>query len=171
MNFIGYLAIYYALAKRSDNLLLLTYPFDLRSSCWRESLQKIQLWLVRTGTDFFRNLRSKASFQMVLSQINFLICSANFKAWILLFRLCTFRKNVKQKKVQSKEKKPYTPFPPPQPPSKVSFFGSRVSFYINFGSRVSIFVHLFCALSLLYLNFIGRVLNIIKPSTLHSSTV
>ncbi|RVW61356.1 KRR1 small subunit processome component [Vitis vinifera] len=29
------------------------------------------------------------------------------------------RKNVKQKKVKSKEKKPYTPFPPPQPPSKV----------------------------------------------------
>ncbi|RWR96085.1 KRR1 small subunit processome component [Cinnamomum micranthum f. kanehirae] len=28
------------------------------------------------------------------------------------------KKNVKQKKVKSKEKKPYTPFPPPQPPSK-----------------------------------------------------
>lgn len=28
-------------------------------------------------------------------------------------------KNVKQKKVKSKEKKPYTPFPPPQPPSKI----------------------------------------------------
>ncbi|KAF8024484.1 hypothetical protein BT93_F1608 [Corymbia citriodora subsp. variegata] len=29
------------------------------------------------------------------------------------------KKNVKQKKVKTKEKKPYTPFPPPQPPSKV----------------------------------------------------
>ncbi|GFY90153.1 RNA-binding KH domain-containing protein [Actinidia rufa] len=29
------------------------------------------------------------------------------------------RKNVKQKKVKSKEKKPYTPFPPPQQPSKI----------------------------------------------------
>ncbi|PON46967.1 Ribosomal RNA assembly KRR [Parasponia andersonii] len=29
------------------------------------------------------------------------------------------RKNVKQKKTKSKEKKPYTPFPPPQQPSKV----------------------------------------------------
>lgn len=29
------------------------------------------------------------------------------------------KKNVKQKKVKSKEKKAYTPFPPPQPPSKV----------------------------------------------------
>ncbi|KAL5572540.1 hypothetical protein UlMin_022137 [Ulmus minor] len=29
------------------------------------------------------------------------------------------KKNVKQKKVKSKEKKPYTPFPPPQQPSKV----------------------------------------------------
>ncbi|WOG99879.1 hypothetical protein DCAR_0519235 [Daucus carota subsp. sativus] len=29
------------------------------------------------------------------------------------------KKNVKQKKVKSKEKKPYTPFPPEQPPSKV----------------------------------------------------
>eukprot|EP00262_Sarcandra_glabra_P011597 TRINITY_DN2820_c0_g2_i6.p1 TRINITY_DN2820_c0_g2~~TRINITY_DN2820_c0_g2_i6.p1 ORF type:complete len:383 (+),score=110.92 TRINITY_DN2820_c0_g2_i6:351-1499(+) len=29
------------------------------------------------------------------------------------------KKNVKQKKVQTKEKKPYTPFPPPQQPSKV----------------------------------------------------
>lgn len=29
------------------------------------------------------------------------------------------KKNVKQNKVKSKEKKPYTPFPPPQPPSKV----------------------------------------------------
>ncbi|KAI5651285.1 hypothetical protein M9H77_37290 [Catharanthus roseus] len=34
--------------------------------------------------------------------------------------LPTFKKkNVKQKKVKSKEKKPYTPFPPPQQPSKV----------------------------------------------------
>lgn len=30
------------------------------------------------------------------------------------------RKNVKQKKVKAKDKKPYTPFPPPQQPSKVS---------------------------------------------------
>ncbi|ERN07793.1 hypothetical protein AMTR_s00012p00142410 [Amborella trichopoda] len=30
------------------------------------------------------------------------------------------KKNVKQKKVKVKEKKPYTPFPPPQQPSKVS---------------------------------------------------
>ncbi|XP_071736997.1 KRR1 small subunit processome component-like [Rutidosis leptorrhynchoides] len=29
------------------------------------------------------------------------------------------KKNVKQKKVKSKEKKEYTPFPPPQPPSKI----------------------------------------------------
>ncbi|KMZ66967.1 KRR1 small subunit processome component-like protein [Zostera marina] len=29
------------------------------------------------------------------------------------------KKNVQQKKVKSKEKKPYTPFPPPQPPSKI----------------------------------------------------
>lgn len=29
------------------------------------------------------------------------------------------RKNVKQKKVSAKQKKPYTPFPPPQQPSKV----------------------------------------------------
>ncbi|XP_051113526.1 KRR1 small subunit processome component homolog [Andrographis paniculata] len=29
------------------------------------------------------------------------------------------KKNVKQKKVKAKEKKPYTPFPPPQPPSKI----------------------------------------------------
>lgn len=29
------------------------------------------------------------------------------------------KKNVKQKKVQTKEKKPYTPFPPPQQPSKI----------------------------------------------------
>ncbi|KAK9062984.1 hypothetical protein SSX86_016854 [Deinandra increscens subsp. villosa] len=29
------------------------------------------------------------------------------------------RKNVQQKKVKSKEKKEYTPFPPPQPPSKI----------------------------------------------------
>ncbi|PNX87714.1 KRR1 small subunit processome component, partial [Trifolium pratense] len=29
------------------------------------------------------------------------------------------RKNVKQKKVNAKQKKPYTPFPPPQQPSKV----------------------------------------------------
>uniref|UniRef100_A0A5B7BCZ8 KRR1 small subunit processome component n=1 Tax=Davidia involucrata TaxID=16924 RepID=A0A5B7BCZ8_DAVIN len=29
------------------------------------------------------------------------------------------KKNVKQKKVKSKEKKTYTPFPPPQPPSKI----------------------------------------------------
>ncbi|KAL3503730.1 hypothetical protein ACH5RR_038179 [Cinchona calisaya] len=34
--------------------------------------------------------------------------------------LPTFKKkNVKQKKVKSKEKKPYTPFPPPQQPSKI----------------------------------------------------
>lgn len=34
--------------------------------------------------------------------------------------LPTFKKkNVKQKKVKTKEKKPYTPFPPPQPPSKI----------------------------------------------------
>ncbi|KAK1430054.1 hypothetical protein QVD17_12538 [Tagetes erecta] len=29
------------------------------------------------------------------------------------------KKNVKQKKVKTKEKKQYTPFPPPQPPSKI----------------------------------------------------
>jgi len=29
------------------------------------------------------------------------------------------RKNVKKKKGKGKEKKPYTPFPPPQQPSKV----------------------------------------------------
>ncbi|ONK59335.1 uncharacterized protein A4U43_C08F5380 [Asparagus officinalis] len=29
------------------------------------------------------------------------------------------KKNVKQRKVKTKEKKPYTPFPPPQPPSKI----------------------------------------------------
>ncbi|KAG0485045.1 hypothetical protein HPP92_008910 [Vanilla planifolia] len=29
------------------------------------------------------------------------------------------KKNVKQRKVKSREKKPYTPFPPPQPPSKI----------------------------------------------------
>jgi ribosomal RNA assembly protein len=29
------------------------------------------------------------------------------------------KKNVQQKKVKTKEKKPYTPFPPPQPPSKM----------------------------------------------------
>ncbi|OAY85412.1 KRR1 small subunit processome component [Ananas comosus] len=29
------------------------------------------------------------------------------------------KKNVKQRKVKSKEKKPYTPFPPPQQPSKI----------------------------------------------------
>lgn len=29
------------------------------------------------------------------------------------------KKNVQQKKVKAKEKKPYTPFPPPQPPSKM----------------------------------------------------
>ncbi|KAK1308247.1 hypothetical protein QJS10_CPA09g01900 [Acorus calamus] len=29
------------------------------------------------------------------------------------------KKNVQTKKVKSKEKKPYTPFPPPQPPSKI----------------------------------------------------
>lgn len=31
------------------------------------------------------------------------------------------RRNVKQKKVKQKEKKPYTPFPPPQQPSKVGW--------------------------------------------------
>lgn len=158
----GSSAIYYALAKISDNSLLLTYLSDHRSSCWRESSQKIQLWLVRTGTDFFRSLRSKASFHMVLRQINFLICSANFEAWYYFVRLCPFRKNVKQKKVKSKEKKPYTPFPPPQQPSKVS---------CHFGSGVPIFVHLFCALSFLYLCLICGILSIIKPSALHSSTV
>ncbi|KAJ6803085.1 putative KRR1 small subunit processome component-like protein [Iris pallida] len=29
------------------------------------------------------------------------------------------KKNVKQRKVKTKEKRPYTPFPPPQPPSKI----------------------------------------------------
>ncbi|KAL5075904.1 hypothetical protein RYX36_014888 [Vicia faba] len=50
---------------------------------------------------------------------------------ICIFGVCTlcfsfvdasflfFRKNVKQKKVSTKQKKPYTPFPPPQQPSKV----------------------------------------------------
>ncbi|THF99848.1 hypothetical protein TEA_017722 [Camellia sinensis var. sinensis] len=36
------------------------------------------------------------------------------------------KKNVKQKKVKSKEKKPYTPFPPPQQPSKVSFIREQL---------------------------------------------
>lgn len=35
------------------------------------------------------------------------------------------RKNVQRKKVQTKEKKPYTPFPPPQQPSKVSLLAPR----------------------------------------------
>ncbi|XXG68113.1 hypothetical protein AAC387_Pa06g1279 [Persea americana] len=34
--------------------------------------------------------------------------------------LFSLKKNVKQKKVKGKEKKPYTPLPPPQPPSKLA---------------------------------------------------
>lgn len=40
-------------------------------------------------------------------------------ASVLLTLLSFSRKNVKQKKVSAKQKKPYTPFPPPQQPSKV----------------------------------------------------
>ncbi|KAJ8616797.1 hypothetical protein MRB53_036169 [Persea americana] len=42
------------------------------------------------------------------------LASENWDRFLPKFK----KKNVKQKKVKSKEKKPYTPFPPPQPPSK-----------------------------------------------------
>ncbi|KAK9275371.1 hypothetical protein L1049_022635 [Liquidambar formosana] len=54
---------------------------------------------------------------------NLLICSMPcywFSIFDFLHHLSDiFRKNVKQKKVKSKEKKSYTPFPPPQQPSKI----------------------------------------------------
>lgn len=46
--------------------------------------------------------------------------SLMFLILLCLVFLYLFRKNVKQKKVKAKEKKPYTPFPPPQQPSKVN---------------------------------------------------
>ena len=41
--------------------------------------------------------------------------------------LLYFRKNVKQKKPNTKDKKQYTPFPPPQQPSKVKSLVSITS--------------------------------------------
>ncbi|KAA8537238.1 hypothetical protein F0562_029706 [Nyssa sinensis] len=43
------------------------------------------------------------------------LANENWDRFLPKFR----KKNVKQKKVKSKEKKPYTPFPPPQQPSKI----------------------------------------------------
>ncbi|XP_059288680.1 KRR1 small subunit processome component homolog [Lycium ferocissimum] len=43
------------------------------------------------------------------------LASENWDRFLPQFK----KKNVKQKKVKTKEKKPYTPFPPPQPPSKI----------------------------------------------------
>ena len=41
-------------------------------------------------------------------------------------------KNVQRKKPKIKEKKPYTPFPPPQQESKANFFFILIFFYNGF---------------------------------------
>ncbi|KAF3340385.1 KRR1 small subunit processome component [Carex littledalei] len=41
------------------------------------------------------------------------------------------KKNVQQKKVKTKEKKPYTPFPPPQPPSKMDLELESGEFFLS----------------------------------------
>ncbi|EMS48653.1 hypothetical protein TRIUR3_13014 [Triticum urartu] len=57
---------------------------------------------LKVGTGFYRTLRSKELASYFCSEVTI-----------------SKRKNVKQKKPNTKEKKQYTPFPPPQQPSKI----------------------------------------------------
>lgn len=95
-----------------------------RFSWWRKNLKRIQHLHTKTGIGFFQSSRSTtfdAAFPVFVYVTNF-FQYVSFKdlffIWLVLLPL--LRKNVKQKKVKTKEKKQYTPFPPPQQPSKVS---------------------------------------------------
>lgn len=70
---------------------------------------------MRTGIGFFQNSRSK-----LFTYYDSLYIQEYPSFSCVLMQSFFSRKNVKQKKVKAKKKKPYTPFPPPQQPSKVS---------------------------------------------------